>query len=679
LVAALVLLGLTGPLAHGGETWRVAAADSRISLEREPDSPWPAAVGWFEVFPQGLPATGVTVQVFADHGAPVACEILWARDGEPLKLLFDCSSGAARYTAYLSPSSAGIDSPAQTGLAKAGLVLETRPYPVDGKAWTDPRAAWEEAGPPYGRSVVAEIHHGIHPHGPTTRFMACFTGGLTIPEEGDYAFATVSDDASFLLIDGRRVAEWPGIHPVAGGRLGQYGGRLHLAAGHHTLVYYNMQEDAGFSVTAAWRPPGASGFSVIPASAFAPLARFRVTDHVPHPARADEPRFRWRLTDHAMAYDRALVNAAFEVWRPEPETRYVWTFDDGAGAEGPAVRHTFPRPGLRAVRLEAIPGRQGGQAVRLDASIRVTPVWTQRVDWVDAVAAKQRRDILGRDLSKMPMPDLAYLAALTLKLEARDWATPLGMAVLDRQAALGAEDAPLAFDLAMHFQHPDVRLYEAAERAFRAAIQAAPEGTPGRQKAQLHLAGFLIHGRERTSDARALLERLDAAVLDPTDSRLKTLYLGDAFLSDGHVRAARDAYAAAGTTVSKDDAAYAVRRRMRLETAKSYLQMGEYDEAEKRIREIEWETPMERLNTETGLVLIRVHLGRKEYPFALSHAHRLLNAAPLDSRNPEVLFCLAETAFAMGATNRARQALAVLREKHPYSEATALATDRWKD
>jgi hypothetical protein len=80
---------------------------------------------------------------------------------------------------------------------------------------------------------------------------------------------------------------------------------------------------------------------------------------------------------------------------------------------------------------------------------------------------------------------------------------------------------------------------------------------------------------------------------------------------------------------------------------------------------------------ETGLVMIGVNLGRKEYPFAFSHCRRLLNAAPTDRYRADILSRLAEAAFAMNRRDYGQQVLQKLYDDHPYSEAAALARDRW--
>ena len=115
----------------------------------------------------------------------------------------------------------------------------------------------------------------------------------------------------------------------------------------------------------------------------------------------------------------------------------------------------------------------------------------------------------------------------------------------------------------------------------------------------------------------------------------------------------------------------------RLESARDLIRRGEYEAAEEHLRQIEWETPIDRLSPEVGLGLILVHLGRKEYPLALSRCQRLLYSATVDTHRADVLFYLIETELALNRPDAARETYAKLLKENPYSEATARAKDRW--
>jgi TolA-binding protein len=77
------------------------------------------------------------------------------------------------------------------------------------------------------------------------------------------------------------------------------------------------------------------------------------------------------------------------------------------------------------------------------------------------------------------------------------------------------------------------------------------------------------------------------------------------------------------------------------------------------------------------LTLVKVFIGRKEYPRALMRCQRLLAVTKNDNFQAQALLDLVEVQRAMGLKQLADATLAKLLSEHPYSEAAALAKDRW--
>jgi tetratricopeptide (TPR) repeat protein len=198
-----------------------------------------------------------------------------------------------------------------------------------------------------------------------------------------------------------------------------------------------------------------------------------------------------------------------------------------------------------------------------------------------------------------------------------------------------------------------------------------------KSEASLHLAGLLIHCFGDADSGIKYLKSIDTKKLDKGQRRLAVIYYGDAALTKGEIAKARAKYYEAGTVVEKGDLHYAARRRSRLESAKDFIRRKEFDAAEENIRNIEWETPVDRLGTETGLALISIYKGRKEFDFARQHCHRMLKVAPMGRARAKILYTLAEVDFALGLEDEARSAVNKLLKEHPYSEAAAFAKDRF--
>lgn len=97
--------------------------------------------------------------------------------------------------------------------------------------------------------------------GLTDRFVTEVTGYLNVPNAGTYDFRITSDDGARLLLDDTLVVDHPGKHGATPKE-----GSVELEAGYHALRMDHFDGDFGQQLTLEWRPPGASGFALVPSS-----------------------------------------------------------------------------------------------------------------------------------------------------------------------------------------------------------------------------------------------------------------------------------------------------------------------------------------------------------------------------------------------------------------------------
>ncbi|MEU2978864.1 family 16 glycoside hydrolase [Streptomyces hirsutus] len=91
------------------------------------------------------------------------------------------------------------------------------------------------------------------------RFVTEASGYLNVPSDGSYVFRLTSDDGSRLAIDGDTVIDHDGLHGAE-----PKDGTVHLTAGAHPLRIDHFERDGGQQLQLAWRPPGASDFTIVP-------------------------------------------------------------------------------------------------------------------------------------------------------------------------------------------------------------------------------------------------------------------------------------------------------------------------------------------------------------------------------------------------------------------------------
>ena len=103
--------------------------------------------------------------------------------------------------------------------------------------------------------TVAALDPPLISIAPATRpdhFGFVFTGMLIVPADGDYEFVLDSDDGSRLLIDGRKLLEYDGIHGLGGAKRAT----LKLTQGRHPLRLEYFQGLFGKGLQLAWSGPG---------------------------------------------------------------------------------------------------------------------------------------------------------------------------------------------------------------------------------------------------------------------------------------------------------------------------------------------------------------------------------------------------------------------------------------
>ncbi len=647
--------------------WAVAAATHRYALAPSRAQGAPASVGRVLLYPQVDSEREVLITT-AD-GRPVGCQVLWSAPGKPIEVLFDGTVGAAG-VAYVG---AGLPKP-PAWEPDAGLVMESRQR-IDAPIATGEqiRALWNNATVVQGRCAVTQIFHGINPLGPSYEFVAKYHGSFVSAAPGSYQFATVSDDGSVLFIDGKRVVEWPGFHGTDEGRGGQFQAAVSLNRGRHTIAYWVVQGTGGFCAEVAWKTPGQKDFAVMPAEAFGRVDEYTATKPET-PTGPDPLAMSWAMTWHASSdipgLDPTVIEATARLVAPSEKSEVHWRWDDGAVDKGNQTRHVLASAGLRQLSVEA---KRGTSPLgRRTVSIAVQPLWTQAEDFPQEGWPKHRKELLTRDLSQAPPGDLSALAAFAAALDDTELETSIALAALKRVPDLLGTQSAMLLNIGFHFQHPAVRRYEDAVTALSACIRSSDAVLAAR--AGLHLGGLLLHGRADAPGAALAWDAVDAKRLTEEDRRLLTIYRADALLLTGQAEAAKTAYQAIGTVVARGDLAYATRRRTRLELARDHLSQGETEAAEATLRAIEWETPLDRAGSETGLVLAQVWLTRNELAFALSRC-RMILAAGDDPRAPEVLLTMVRIQLAAGNPAQATTTAQRLRDEYPYSEAAARVPD----
>ena len=130
-----------------------------------------------------------------------------------------------------------------------------------------------------GASVAADISSVINtdinlPAGPAagpitgipgTNFSIVFTGKINITTAGSYTFPTITDDDSYLYVDGQLVSSDPGGHGLRSPNITP----ITLTAGTHNFQFFHSQGGGGWGYQLQYNGPDSGGTTIsVPANAY---------------------------------------------------------------------------------------------------------------------------------------------------------------------------------------------------------------------------------------------------------------------------------------------------------------------------------------------------------------------------------------------------------------------------
>ncbi len=295
---------------------------------------------------------GADIRLFDDKGNAAPHRIMSIGPGDRFLIAFKLTD-SDRYFLYFSQPTG---TPPPSWDPQCGVFLRTYSRPSGtSNSVAEIEAMVRSVRFLLGSGYRQAIHDGYNPYGDSDHYVSIYAAYLRIPKSGTYSFATNSDDSSALYIDGRLVADYPGIH-VAAARKGQRSGSVQLNGGIHLLTYYHVEYIGPQSATAAWKQPGEEFFTPIPPEAFVPISPSSVT--------AVEEKQRGRVLDFSFDADEIYVPEGAGPliavkFQPFSLTLgkgfyFLWDFGDGEKSNEKAPTHIYLSERLFPVSLTVV-------------------------------------------------------------------------------------------------------------------------------------------------------------------------------------------------------------------------------------------------------------------------------------------------------------------------------------
>lgn len=669
----------------------------------EVDTQPPALLSTIEI---NLPISNwpdLTVQAYTDGGSPVGCDVLDSAPNSPTTYVFDSSSGSKRYNIFIGPNGLPIHLPD----AKAGVWLETRQgdgQPVDNL--TQMLQKWNQSPSIAGRSILNGIFEGGNRHGAQENLLLHFNGWFDVAQPERLALMTVSTDASFLLLDGREITEWPGHHYFDGGLQGQHQGQFDLQPGIHSLEVYNaytskddqwpvlccaaVKSDKGtFTQWTMLTPdshffkpvtqahlveyePGPNGFPPSAANPVAPCAfQYSVTQQS---VLSPDDSSTGLITLNFVAFSTAVGSAG----------SYTWTFDDGSVATGPNVNHTFLRPGNRTVQVDA-KDATGKPLGAFRQVIRVHPDWIRLSHEEPHLEPDQTRIVLATDFTKLSTSDLAGAVDVFATFDAIEALTTVIPIITPKTQDVPPADLQYLQAAAFELNDTTTLHENIAIQLLKALVNrcsvpnSQPQVSQLASQCRLLLAKLTIPSSDKLDEIKSLIDPIDSRNFSQDENRDLAIIRADLALARGNVAEAHKQYVALDTTPYQGDDRSNVRQTGKIEQARAFMARGDLESAEHALDRILSWAPSAKLNPNWALTRLDLYRKQNQPLKAYLWAQRLLPVITDSDNRSQLLYELAELALAQNDPSVALKAIQELKTKHPYSEEWARARAKWPD
>jgi TolA-binding protein len=546
-------------------------------------------------------------------------------------------------------------------MPKAGVFLATYQRKGGGAPnWDAMRRIFKDSSPhPFGAGYRDMIFDGFNPYGSSVNFVSRYLAYFFADNDGEYRFCTASDDASFLLVDEKLIADWPGWHNAGGGVYGQHSGTLELKKGIHKLTYYHLQGDDQTACVAGWKKPGDKNVSLMPAEAFVPVLR---TTCLLYEVRGQSaaPDFKPEQLDTLMAEGKTYVLFQFTDITPAavPDlAQRRWDFDDGISTFETNPSHLYLSEGVRSVKL--VYQMKNGDVVTSQQNLPVygnppltnpDPFYLQTriAGW----AMKYPLESLSRE-------DLASAALLLVKESRYE---PVFQILDQKFKELKDADDPLECELALLYARILAENMNQTENGVLFLKKWIEKGKTDKksmaQKAPIYfyLARIQSEQLKNAGDSlKTLLSLLDADdEMNRDDQQKLYMNLGDACMSLKDLKRARDFYEQVEVLVSQDlrqpasfyKSSYVL-------TVESYIRSGDYIEAENALQKWQEAFPTEKINGHSLLLYGKLYRAKKEYESSNKILDSLMENDPSSNLIREALVAQGSNFIALQDYNRA--------------------------
>ncbi len=577
----------------------------------------------------------------------------------------------------------------------------------------------------FGSDYVENVFQGENPFSLKREpFFSKYWGYLDIASAGKYGFMTASQDASFLLIDGKVVVSAPGRHGPLRFAFRNTRQDLQLSAGLHKFEYYHAATGSDGIMAAYWEPDPKDSKpkpEVIPPTLFHAdrVAHLQAAQLVLRTSKL-APDFTVKMIAEVPLPDneRPLVVVSFRDLSPKSLTiqgKGLWDFGDGQTSNAINTEHVYLRPGLYTVKLSyRLSGRSVEIANRIEVERPSLDYKDKPHDIDDYLKALESYNILTMDAASLGQLALVYeFKSTKLQNRIEDLTKELEEGPADPNRRLPDEKEQARIkkvieNLSSQSEHYLTQAIETGKTAFAEAsisksdddslklaghlapiarwrLGDSPEAlkiwegaaenikNPAvKAECQVAAADILINDLIKAKEAKPLLDQATSALGNGKSGALAAdlqRVWGDYYAATGSGKLARQAYETAeqvrgpGRNFIERTAWKGARSR----SAEEFIKSNQFERAAEELQSWQREYPAEKIDGYLTLLLARLWAARGKYGQAVAQAEQLLAVSPDSPYADQILFLAAECEFRRGRADRSLATLRSIAKDYPGS------------
>ncbi|RKY32192.1 MAG: hypothetical protein DRP67_01265 [Candidatus Omnitrophota bacterium] len=555
-------------------------------------------VAVFNFFGKAKP-DGSDIRVVDENGKEIPYFLVYAGPGNKYQISLP-AKGDIFYVYYGNKDAEKVS---YNWKPKAGLILEV--YKRKG-FWCD---NWEKAkriierskkGKLIGRSFWKKIWDGTNPFSSDKDVVKIYTGYFYCRKPGIYYFATSSAGASFLFIDDKLVASWPGWHKAEPFVRPEHSGSIYLTKGIHKLVYYHIGRRRMEISVAAIKIPKRKRFIVIPERFFIPVMECRLikTEKFGSTITAD---FMWENTNYLCRNGHQLLTFKFTDKSCGKEiNRWEWDFGDGQKSYERNPYHTYLLPGFYNVSLKV--EDKEGNIDKITLKVKVEQDYS-KIYLKPRHYSEYLEEFRKFNLKNFGKRHLFILADIFLSYNRFDEAYGCFKELMERELEGKEKEKVLLLSADISFR---MKKYEEAEKIYKDMLKSKYDPEIALKLANLYLSsGKLIEAKEE-------FERIKRSNAGKDIKRKAEIGIGDFYRINGKTDKAKQIY-----EKFTDKKLYELKNGAFAQSVIYYLKIKDPFSALEKIEEWADEFPVAKLKGDWSILKARALILQKDYKEAL--------------------------------------------------------------